>query len=172
MQAGATPPFLCPSDGRAKAHRSYIPRDPRVSSARTIQVSNRLNRINPSMSAGIGRFPAERLPLHKSLARAWAGPPCPYRNLCNPCCQSDLLPMLPVCTTQPTIPHHSSMKTKKADHPTGLFPLCPRAETQRSRCCSLSGTPSHSSASGNGSFFSVMFGQISASSAFSSVKCC
>src|SRR5690606_15279829 len=74
--------------------------------------------------------------------------------------------------TQPTIPHHSSMKTKKADHPTGLFPLCPRAETQRSRCCSLSGTPSHSSASGNGSFFSVMFGQISASSAFSSVKCC
>src|SRR5690554_4782124 len=75
MQAGATPPFLCPSDGRAKAHRSYISRDPRVSSARTIQLSSRLNRINPSMSAGIGRFPAERLPLHKSLARAWAGPP-------------------------------------------------------------------------------------------------
>ncbi len=37
---------------------------------------------------------------------------------------------------------------------------------QRSRCSILPGLPSHSAASGNESFFSVMFGQTSASSTF------
>src|SRR5690606_41627287 len=40
---------------------------------------------------------------------------------------------------------------------------------QRSRYFSLPSTPSHSSASARASFFSVMFGHTSASSAFSSI---
>ena len=46
------------------------------------------------------------------------------------------------------------------------------AGDQRSRYCSLSFTPSHSSASARASFFSVMFGQTSARSALSSMNSC
>ncbi|KKO09693.1 hypothetical protein LCGC14_0031870 [marine sediment metagenome] len=44
--------------------------------------------------------------------------------------------------------------------------------SHRSRYCNLSGTPSHSSASDGDSFFSVMFGHMSASSALSPVNSC
>src|SRR5690606_18623865 len=43
-------------------------------------------------------------PITQVSVSTCAGPPCPYRNLCNPCCRSDLLPMLPVCTAVTPLP--------------------------------------------------------------------
>ncbi len=57
-----------------------------------------------------------------------------------------------------------SLQLRQAGGRHGRRPRC----DQRSRYFSLSGTPFHSSASGNPSFFSVMFGHTWASSAFSS----
>lgn len=58
--------------------------------------------------------------------------------------------------------HFLAPETQKG--PQGAF--WERGGNQRSRSLILPLTPSHSSASGNGSFFSVIFGQISASSTF------
>jgi len=51
-------------------------------------------------------------------------------------------------------------------HVTGLTVY--RVAVYRSKYCNLFSTPSHSSASARASFWVVMFGHISASSAFSS----